>query len=124
MAKSLLVTNQETENLCNMVSAVSGIGKDSIKEVWDATILAMLFSLEPKKRNLQSFVLPLIGKIGFKTGKTYHDQSTGKPIYDVKTFLSVNTDFKNILGDIVNNGYSCIIQYAKNKVIPSICEDL
>lgn len=120
MAKSLLTTNQDTEALCNTVSAISGIGKDSIKEVWDATVLAMLFTLEPRKFNLQTLTVPMIGKIGFKTGKTYHDQSTGKPAYDIKTFLSVSSDFKNIIGDIINNGQGCLVQYAKDIVLPSL----
>ncbi len=122
MAKSLLITNQDTENLCNIVSALSGIGKDSIKEVWDATLLSMLFNLTPEKRGLQSVALPMIGKIGFKPGKSYHDPNTGKLSYDVETYLSVNNELKNIVGSIAQTGFGCITQYAKEVLLPSMVE--
>jgi len=114
-----LKVNDVDRALIDELSALSGISKDVIREVWEYMIIywAEVISRNPVKP--ATLEIPFLGSVFVKY---IGDEETeeGYLSTNVDAFISLSTQFKKLVGDIVDEGDSIVLGVLKQKIDQSL----
>jgi len=120
-----LKIDKETKHLIEEISALSGIQRDVIREVWEFTFIRWLEQITRDPEKLQSLTIPFLGSVGVRyTGDTLNDD--GSLATQADAFVSLSSSFKSILGDVYDEKRNIIIDILQKKIdtaISTIIED-
>lgn len=120
-----LKIDKDTKHLIEEISALSGIQRDVIREVWEFTFIRWLEQITRDPEKLQSLNIPFLGSVGVRyTGDTLNDDGSLETQADA--FVSLSPSFKNILGDVYDEKRNIIIDILQKKIdtaISTIIED-
>jgi hypothetical protein len=123
LTNKLFQEDSEQKELIQKISALCGLKKDIIKQVWQYTFFQIYLNLleeKENKRNQKSYNminLPYIGKVVLRNNN--QDK-------ELETFFILNQDFKNVIKNIQNGDETGLIQFFQenfiNKTIDNIVE--
>lgn len=120
-----LKIDKDTKHLIEEISALSGIQRDVIREVWEFTFIRWLEQITRDPEKLQSLNIPFLGSVGVRyTGDTLNDDGSLETQADA--FVSLSSSFKSILGDVYDEKRNIIIDILQKKIdtaISTIIED-
>lgn len=120
-----LKIDKDTKHLIEEISALSGIQRDVIREVWEFTFIRWLEQITRDPEKLQSLNIPFLGSVGVRyTGDTLNEDGSLETQADA--FVSLSSSFKSILGDVYDEKRNIIIDILQKKIdtaISTIIED-
>jgi CRISPR/Cas system-associated protein endoribonuclease Cas2 len=122
LTNKLFQEDSEQKELIQKISALCGLKKDIIKQVWQYTYFQVYLNLleeKEDKHNQKSYNminLPYIGKIVLRTNQEK----------ELEPFIILNQDFKTMIKNIQNGDETGLIQFFQenfiNKTIDNIVE--
>lgn len=120
-----LKIDKETKHLIEEISALSGIQRDVIREVWEFTFIRWLEQITKDPEKLQTLTVPFLGTVGVRyTGDTLNEDGSLNAQADA--YISLSTFFRGILGDVYDEKRNIIIDILQKKIdnaISTIIED-
>lgn len=105
----------ETSELIQEISALSGYGKNIIKECFEFLLLNWAIKVADNADEYAELTIPYLGKIGVK----YDGDSilpSGEMITNTEAYVEISPDFKKIIGDIHDEGYNSLIPMIEKKI--------
>jgi hypothetical protein len=122
LTNKLFLEDSEQKELIQKISALCGLKKDIIKQVWQYTFFQIYLNLleekEDKKnqRTYNIITIPYIGKIILRNNQDK----------ELEPFMILNQEFKNVIKNIQNGDETGLIQFFQenfiNKTIGNIVE--
>ena len=110
-----LKLDKETKQLVEEISALSGIQRDVVREVWEFTFIRWLEQITNDPEKLQSLVIPFLGSVGVRyTGDTLNEDGSLETQADA--FVSLSSSFRSILGDVYDEKRNIIIDILQKKI--------
>jgi hypothetical protein len=120
-----LKIDKETKHLIEEISALSGIQRDVIREVWEFTFIRWLEQITNDPEKLQTLTIPFLGAVGVRyTGDTLNDD--GSLETQAESFVALSSSFRSVLGDVYDEKRNIIIDILQKKIdnaISTILED-
>jgi hypothetical protein len=109
------IDNDETKSLIEEISAISGFSKEIIREVWEFTLFKWVEKITTNPKKLNTLVVPFLGKVGIRYE---HDsiKEDGTLNTEVTSVISLDSTFKKLVGDIVDEGHSIITEALEKKI--------
>jgi hypothetical protein len=122
LTKKLFQEDSEQKELIQKISALCGLKKDIIKQVWQYTFFQIYLNLLEEKENKHNqksyniIQIPYIGKIIIRLNQEK----------ELEPFIIMNPDFKGMLKNIQDGDETGLIQFFQenfiNKTIDNIVE--
>jgi len=111
--------DEENRRLIEEISALSGIQRDVVREVWEFTLLRWIELLTKNPEKLQTLVIPFLGSVGVKyTGDTLTTEGVLET--QAQAFISLSPLFKKILGEVYDEKSNLITDILEKKINDSI----
>lgn len=111
----LLKITDEQKKLIDEISAISGIGKEIVREVWEFTIIRWIEQVTKNPKGLNNFEIPFVGQLGVRyVGDTIEEN--GALSTNVDAFVSLHPSFRKLIGDTVDEGPSLVVDLLKKKI--------
>lgn len=110
-----LKLDDETKLMLEEISAISGIQRDVVREVWEFTLIRWIEKLTKDPKKLTTLQVPFMGQVGVR----YVDdllKEDGTIETRVDAFLSLDSSFKAIVGDIYDEKKDIIINILQKKI--------
>lgn len=110
-----LKLDDETKLMLEEISAISGIQRDVVREVWEFTLIRWIEKLTKDPKKLTTLQVPFMGQVGVR----YVDdllKEDGTMETRVDAFLSLDPSFKAIVGDIYDEKKDIIISILQKKI--------
>ena len=110
-----LKIDKETKHLIEEISALSGIQRDIVREVWEFTLIRWIEQITKDPEKLQNLTVPFLGTVGVRyTGDVLKDDGTLDTQADV--FASLSPFFKTVLGEVYDEKQNMIIEILGKKI--------
>ena len=110
-----LKIDKDTKHLIEEISALSGIQRDVIREVWEFTFIRWLEQITNDPEKLQTLTVPFLGSVGVRyTGDTLNED--GSLETQAEAFVSLSSAFRSILGDVYDEKRNIIIDILQKKI--------
>ena len=107
--------DDDLKRLVDEISAISGIQKEVIREVWEMTLIKWAEQITSNPEGLINLQVPFLGNIGVRyKGDTIEE--TGAVSTEVDAFVSLTPAFKKLIGDIVDEGDNIITDMLRKKI--------
>jgi hypothetical protein len=110
-----LKLNDIDKKLVDELSALSGISKDVIREVWEYMIVYWAEQISRSPEKPHTLEIPFLGSLYVKY---IGDEETpdGYLTTNVDAFISLSTQFKKLVGDIVDEKDSVVLDLLRTKI--------
>lgn len=110
-----LKIDKDTKHLIEEISALSGIQRDVVREVWEFTFIRWLEQITQDPEKLQTLTVPFLGSVGVRyTGDTLNEDGSLETQADA--YVSLSSSFKNVLGDVYDEKRNIIIDILQKKI--------
>lgn len=110
-----LKIDKDTKHLIEEISALSGIQRDVVREVWEFTFIRWLEQITNDPEKLQTLIIPFLGSVGVRyTGDTLNEDGSLETQADA--FISLSSSFRGILGDVYDEKRNIIIDILQKKI--------
>lgn len=110
-----LKIDKDTKHLIEEISALSGIQRDVVREVWEFTFIRWLEQITNDPEKLQTLTIPFLGSVGVRyTGDTLNEDGSLETQADA--FISLSSSFRGILGDVYDEKRNIIIDILQKKI--------
>lgn len=113
---SKLQIDRATKELFEDIADYFGCKPDTIRDVWEATLIVWLLKYSQDDRTLKSLPLPFMGSIGLRPQGESINNETNKIESNFDVFVSLNDQFKELLKEASNNGSSKIAELYQEKI--------
>ncbi len=111
----MIKLNEEMVVLLNEVSAISGIQRVVIKEVWEYMLIYWAEKVASRKGGLTELEIPFLGKVAVQFKQDLLNED-GTVSTDIVQFVNISDSFKKIIGDIHDEKYNVIDDILKKKI--------
>jgi hypothetical protein len=120
-----LKLDEETKHTLEEISALSGIQRDVIREVWEFTLIRWIEQITRDPTKLNLLQVPFLGTIGVRY---VNDQlgADGTIETNVDTYIAVSTFFKNLVGEVYDEKHNVLTDMLQKKIdsaIANVVED-
>lgn len=110
-----LKIDKETKHLIEEISALSGIQRDVVREVWEFTLIRWIEQITNDPEKLQNLIIPFLGSVGVRyTGDVLKDDGSLETQADV--YASLSPFFRSVLGDVYDEKSNTIIDILGKKI--------
>ena len=110
-----LKLDEETRHTIEEISALSGIQRDVIREVWEFTLIRWIEQITRDPTKLNSLQVPFLGTIGVR----YVDDQLGEN-GDIETtvdaYASLSPFFKKVIGEVYDGKQNVITELLELKI--------
>jgi hypothetical protein len=111
----LLKLDEENRRLVEEISALSGIQRDIVREVWEFTLLRWIEIITRDPQRLQTLPIPFLGSVGVRyAGDTLKHDGTLETQADA--FVSLSPLFLKILGDVYDEKSNLLTDILEKKI--------
>jgi len=110
-----LKLNEEQKKMVDEISALSGIQKEIIREVWEYTLIRWAEQIASNPKKLTVLEIPFAGKLGVKYDGDVVE-SSGAVSTKVTALFDPSAQFKKLIGDIEDEGDSIVTDLLKKKI--------
>jgi hypothetical protein len=110
-----LKLDEDTRHTIEEISALSGIQRDVIKEVWEFTLLRWIEQITKDPTKLNHLQVPFLGSVGIRY---VEDQLGEDGTIDTKvdSFVCLSSFFKKIIGEVYDGKQSIITELLEIKI--------
>jgi hypothetical protein len=114
-----LKLNEVDKQLVDEISALSGISKDVIREVWEYMVIRWAEQISRAPEKAHELEIPFLGTVYVKY---MNDEETpeGYLQTNVDSFIGLSSQFKKLIGDIVDERDSVVTDLLKQKIEQSL----
>lgn len=115
LKSNLLRNNEELKNTIQSVSALSGYPQNIVKECFEFLLYNWAIKIADSPDEFAELDIPYIGKVyvKYKSDTVNPDNSIST---EVEAYVNVNKDFKNLIGNIHDEGYTELIPLLEKKI--------
>ena len=110
-----LKLDEETRHTIEEISALSGIQRDVIREVWEFTLIRWIEQITRDPTKLNNLQIPFLGTVGVR----YVDDQLGEN-GDIETtvdsFASLSPFFKKVIGEVYDGKQNVITELLELKI--------
>lgn len=114
-----LKLDEEQKILIDEISALSGIQKEVIREVFEFQLIRWAEKIAKNPDKLVKLNIPFLGSIAVKYDKDIILPS-GEMTTEVTTFHVLDDQFKKLVGDIHDEGDSLVIDLLNKKLLAAV----
>jgi len=121
-----LKLDDETKHTLEEISALSGIQRDVIREVWEFTLIRWIEQISRDPTKLNTIQVPFLGTVGVR----YVDDrlgADGSIETNVDIYIAASPFFKKLVGEIYDGKHNVltnILQKKINNAIANVIEDV
>lgn len=108
--------DKATKDLLEDIADYFGCKPDTIRDVWEATLIVWLLKYSQDERNLKSLPLPFMGTIGLRPQGESINNETNKIESNFDVYVGLSDQFKELLKEASNNGSSKIADLYQDKI--------
>ena len=110
-----LKLDEETRHTIEEISALSGIQRDVIREVWEFTFIRWVEQITREPTKLNNLQVPFLGTIGVRY---VEDQlgMDGSIETTVDSFVSLSQFFKKVIGEVYDGKTGAIHELLEIKI--------
>jgi len=110
-----LKQDEETRHTIEEISALSGIQRDVIREVWEFTFIRWVEQLTREPTKLNNLTIPFLGSVGVRY---VEDQlgMDGTIETTVDSFVSLSPFFKKVIGEVYDGKQNTITELLEIKI--------
>lgn len=110
-----LKLDEETRHTIEEISALSGIQRDVIREVWEFTFIRWVEQITREPTKLNNLQVPFLGTIGVRY---VEDQlgMDGSIETTVDSFVSLSSFFKKVIGEVYDGKQNIITELLEVKI--------
>lgn len=110
-----LTLSEEQKRLVDEISALSGIQKNVIREVWEFTLVRWSEQIAAAGNSRSQLEIPFLGKLSVKyeADKISED---GSVTTEISSFFSPEPLFKKLVGDIHDEGDTVVVDLLAKKI--------
>jgi hypothetical protein len=110
-----LKLDDNTKHLVEEISALSGIQRDVIREVWEFTLIRWVEQLTANSKKLIPLSIPFLGTVAVRyNGDAAQNDGTISPQIDA--FVSLSSLFQQIIGEIHEDSTSVLNDILQKKI--------
>lgn len=110
-----LKLDEENVTLVNEISALSGYGRNIVKEILEFLAYDWAVKIADTPNKFATLTIPYLGSVAVRyKGDTVLD--SGEVETEVDSFINVSSDFKKLIGDIHDEGYNVLIPMIEKKI--------
>ncbi len=113
---SKLQMDKSTKDLLEDIADYFGCKPETIRDVWEATLIVWLLKYSQDERKLKSLPIPFIGTLGLRFEGESINNETNKIESNFDSFIGLNDQFKDLLKEASNNGSSKIAELYQDKI--------
>jgi hypothetical protein len=118
-----LKLDDDTKHLVEEISALSGIQRDVVREVWEFTLVRWIELITRDPEKLQTLAIPFLGQIGVRyTGDAL--RSDGSLETQAEAFVSLSPLFLHLLGDIYDEKTNLLTDILEKKIDDSVASSV
>jgi len=111
--------DEEQKQLIEEISAISGLQKEVIREVWEFSAIRWAEQILSDTSKMHRLVVPYLGTVGVKyINDTV--EPTGAVSTNVEAFAALSPQFKKMVGDLVDEGPNVIESLLERKISSAI----
>jgi len=111
----LLKLDEENRRLVEEISALSGIQRDIVREVWEFTLVRWIEVVTRDPTRLQTLQIPFLGSVGVRySGDTLKSDGTIESQADA--YISLSPLFLKILGDVYDEKSNLLTDILEKKI--------
>ena len=110
-----LKLDEETKHTLEEISALSGIQRDVIREVWEFTLIRWIEQITKDPTKLNNIQVPFLGSIGIR----YIDDQLaedGTLETNVDSFICLSPFFKKLIGEIYDGKHNVLTEILQKKI--------
>ncbi len=114
-----LKLDEESKSIIEDVSALSGIQKDIVREVWELTLYRWLETITRNPKGLNQITIPFLGNVGVRyLGDVRAEDGTFSA--NVESFIGLSDKFKALVGDIYSENTLVLSSLLEDKIKQAI----
>ena len=118
-----LKLDDDTKHLVEEISALSGIQRDIVREVWEFTLLRWIEIVTRDPERLQTLSVPFLGQVGVRyTGDALKED--GSLETQAESFVSLSPLFLKILGDVYDEKTNLLTDILEKKIDDSVASSV
>lgn len=107
--------DSDTKQIVEEISALSGIQKNMVREVWEFTALRWIEEISKDPTKLKTLNIPFLGKIVVKY-EGDEKREDGSLETKVTAFVSLNDTFKKTVGEIYDEQFTIFHDMLNEKI--------
>jgi len=111
-----LKVDEETKRVIEEISALSGIQRDVVREVWEFTLINWIEKITRDPAKLTTLTVPHLGQVGVKYVNDVLNETDGTIDTQVEAYLSLSPAFRTLVGDIFDEKRNVIIDILQSKI--------
>ena len=119
LKNNLLYMSEDTKNMVTEVGALSGISQIIVKEIFEYMLVDFAVKIAEHPDELVTLDIPYIGQLKVKY-KGDRALSSGELDTEVETYIELAQSFKNLIGDIHDEGYTDLVPVMTKKIEQAI----
>ena len=110
-----LKLDDETKHTLEEISALSGIQRDVIREVWEFTLMRWIEQLTRDPTKLNRLQIPFLGTVGVRY---VNDQLSidGSIDTNIDIFISASPFFKKLVGEVYDGKQNVLTEMLQKKI--------
>jgi hypothetical protein len=107
-----LKLDESTKHLVEEISALSGIQRDVIREVWEFTLIRWVEQITTSPKKLTTLMVPFLGNVAVRcTGEGLQEDGP-----QIDAFVSLSSLFQQIIGGINEDKTSILNDILQKKI--------
>ncbi len=110
-----LKLDEETRHTIEEISALSGIQRDVIKEVWEFTLLRWIEQITKDPTKLSNLQIPFLGSVGVRYVEDQLGEN-GAIETKVDSFVCLSPFFKKVIGEVYDGKQNIITELLEIKI--------
>jgi hypothetical protein len=120
-----LKLDEDTKHTLEEISALSGIQRDVIREVWEFTLIRWVEQITRDPTKLNSIQVPFLGTVGVR----YIDDQLGQDgniETNIDAFISPSPFFTKLIGEVYDGKQTVLTDMLQKKIdgaIANVIED-
>jgi hypothetical protein len=120
-----LKLDDETKHTLEEISALSGIQRDVIREVWEFTLIRWIEQITRDPTKLNTIQVPFLGTVGVR----YVDDQLGADgsiETNVDIYIAASPFFKKLIGEVYDEKHNVLTDMLQKKIdsaIANVVED-
>lgn len=110
-----LKLDDDTKSMLEEISAISGIQRDVVREVWEFTLIRWVEKLTKDPKKLTTLTVPFLGQVGIRYVEDILKED-GTIDTKADAYLALSPTFKTLVGDVYDEKLDVIIAILQKKI--------
>lgn len=113
---SKIQMDKSTKDLLDDISSYFGCKPDTIRDIWEATLIVWLLKYSQDEKPLKRITLPFIGTLGLRPQGESISNESNKIESNYDAFIALSDQFKDLLKESKSSGSSKVAELYRDKI--------